>query len=61
LEYFIIIIINYCINIPAYYKYIINAQYNNYITDKGLLEECDKEENVAATGAATTSCLKRGL
>jgi len=57
-----IIIINYCINIRAYYNYTINAQYNNYITYKGLLEECDKEENVAVTvAAATTSCLKRGL
>jgi len=46
-----IIIINYCINILAYYSYIINAQYNNYITDKGLLEECDKEENVTVTVA----------
>jgi len=35
--------------------------YNYYISNKGLIEECDKEENVAVTGAATTSCLKRKL
>ena len=34
-----IFFINYFINILAYYKYIINAHYNNYITDKGLLWE----------------------
>ena len=26
---------------------------------KGLLDECDKEENVEVTWAVTTSCLKR--
>jgi hypothetical protein len=26
-----------------------------------ILEECDKEENMAVTGAVTTSCLKRRL
>jgi len=26
--------------------------------NKGLLEECDKEENMAVTGVATTSFLK---
>ena len=30
----------------------------NVISIKGLLEECDKEETVAVTGAATFSCLK---
>jgi len=30
-----------------------------YIPYKGLLEECDKEENVEVTGTATVSCLKR--
>jgi hypothetical protein len=49
------IIINYCtININ---KYIINSC-NYYISDEGLLEECDKEENLAVTGAVTASCLK---
>jgi hypothetical protein len=37
---------------------IINAQYNYYISNNGLLEECDKEENVEVTGAATASCVK---
>jgi hypothetical protein len=35
--------------------------YNYYIPNKGLLEECDKEENVAVTGAATASCLEGRL
>jgi len=29
--------------------------------DKDLLEKCDKEENMAVTGAATVSCLMRRL
>jgi len=55
-----IIIINYCITIiiKAYYNCIIHIQYNYYISNKGLLEECDKEENVAVNGAVVTSCLK---
>ena len=28
----------------------MNAQYNYCISNKGLLEECDKDENVAVTG-----------
>jgi hypothetical protein len=36
---------------------IINAQKND-ISNKGLLEESDKEEIMAVTGAATASCLK---
>ena len=58
-----IIIINYCIVIiiNAYYNCIIRAKYNYYISNKGLLEECDKEENVAVAGAATASRLKRRL
>ena len=44
------IIINYCIIlINAYYNYIINVYYNYYITNKELLEECDKEGNVEVT------------
>ena len=39
----------------------MNALCNNYMSSKGLLEECDKEENVVATVAATTSCWKRIL
>jgi hypothetical protein len=43
-----IIIINYgLIIINAYYNYIINAYYNYYVSNKDLLEECGKEENVA--------------
>ena len=37
-----IIIINYCI--------IINAQYNYYISNKGLFDKCGKEQNVAVIG-----------
>jgi len=58
------IISNYCIIIiiNAYYNYcIINASYNYYISHEFLPEECDQEENVEVTGAATTSCLKRRL
>jgi hypothetical protein len=32
-----------------------------YIYNKDLLEECDKEENVAVTGAAAASYLKTKL
>jgi hypothetical protein len=32
-----------------------------YISNKTLLEECDKEENVAVFGAATTSYPKRRM
>ena len=40
---------------------VINSQYNYIVYNKDLLEENDKEENVAVTGAATVSCLKRIL
>ena len=55
-----IIIINYCviiIIINAYYKYVINAPQNYYISNKGLFEEWDKEK-VEVTVAAITSCSK---
>ena len=39
-----IIIINYLIIINKYYKYTINAQKNYYMSNNGLLEECDKEK-----------------
>jgi len=32
-----------------------------YNFNKGLLEECNKEENVEVSGAATASCLKGKL
>jgi len=57
-----IIIINCCIIISnAYYNGIINSRYNCYISNKCLLGECNKEENLEVTGAATASCLKRRL
>jgi hypothetical protein len=31
------------------------------VSNKDLLEECDKEENLEVTGAAATSCVKRRL
>jgi len=41
---------------------IINILYNNYIYNKGLLEECSTEENVRVIRAATTIySLKRRL
>jgi hypothetical protein len=40
-----------------YNEFIVLLLY--YISKKGLLEECDKEENVEVTVAAATSCLKR--
>ena len=36
--------------INKYFNYIIGAWYNNYISNEGLLEEWDKEENLEATG-----------
>jgi len=30
-----------------------------YISNKGLLEECDKVGNLEVIGAAATSCLER--
>ena len=32
---------------------------NNFISNKGLVEECDKEEYMEVIGADNTSCLKR--
>ena len=40
---------------------VINALYNYCISNKSLLEECDKKQNVAVTGTATVSCFKRIL
>ena len=42
-------------------NYVTNTLYNYYISNKDLLEECDKEDNVSVTGAVITSCLKRRL
>jgi len=37
---------------------MINS-YKYYTSNKGLLEECGKEENLAVTGAATAFCFKK--
>ena len=42
-----------------YIIFINKCMYNYYISNKGFLQECDKEENVAVTGAATNFRLKR--
>jgi hypothetical protein len=53
-------VVAWCLNhcVTARPNYIINTQCNYYISKKCLLEECDKEENVAVTWAATVSCWK---
>jgi hypothetical protein len=56
-----IIIINYRIIIINTYNYTINALYDYYVPNIGLLKECNKEPNVAVTGATTASCFKRRL
>ena len=43
------------------YHYIINSQHNSCISNGGLLEEYDKEQNMAVTVAAAASCLNRRL
>jgi len=49
-------IINYCIIINnAFYNYVY---YSYYISNKRLLKECDKEEYLKITGAASTLSLK---
>jgi len=53
INYSSIIIIITHVTILLYNKFIIQLLY--YISNKGLLEECDKEENVAVTVAATAS------
>ena len=40
---------------------MINSHYNIYISDKGLVEECDEEENLATSGAASASCWRGRL
>jgi hypothetical protein len=53
--------INYCIVIiKTYHNYTING-YNYCISNKVLLKECYKRENVEVTGAVATSCMKRKL
>ena len=56
------IIINYCIIINnVYYNCIINSYYSYYISNRGLLGECVKEEHLVVNGVASTSCLKSTL
>jgi hypothetical protein len=38
---------------------IINYYY--YVSNKVLLKDCDKDENVGVTGAVAASCLKRNF
>jgi len=40
---------------------MINAHYNYHISNKSLLKECEKEENLEVTGVVSTSCSKRRL
>jgi len=55
------IVINFCIIIiNSYYDFVIIA-WNNYISNKYLLEVWDKEENVAVTVAASASSFNRRL
>jgi len=45
-----------------YYNYTISAECNFDKYNKGLFEECGKEENVEVTGAAAAAhCLPREL
>jgi len=58
-----IITINYCIIIiDAHCISVINASCHYYISNKGLLEECDMEKkNWEVTRAAAISCFRRCL
>jgi len=38
----------------VYYNYIINEYYNYSVSNKSLLEDCDKEENVKVRDASTS-------
>jgi len=42
---------------PNPWMMMINAQENYYISNKGLLKECDKEEDVEVTAGDATSSL----
>jgi hypothetical protein len=62
LRYSITIIINYCnIIVIIYAHYTVKANNNNYISNKGLFEEGDKEENLEVSGVPTTSRLTKGM
>jgi len=57
------IVINFLIKICviAYHNdnIIITSLYNYFISNRVLLDECDKEENLQVTGANITSCMLR--
>ena len=55
----IIIIIN--ITVACFNDVIKTYDNNYYIYNKSFFEECDKEENVEVTVAATASCLERRM
>jgi hypothetical protein len=40
---------------------VMPSKFFCYISNKGLIEEWDKEENLAVTGAIATPCLNRRL
>jgi len=46
---------------PGLYRDSFTFFYDYYISNEGLMEECDREESVAVTGAAATSCLKQKI
>ena len=55
-----IIIVTYCIIInDAHYSSVINAYCHYYISNKGLLEECNIKKKLEVTRAATVSCFRR--
>ena len=57
-----LIIVNHAIIIiNTYYNYSISTQYNCYVSNKGPLEKCDKEDQMAITVAAAASCFKSRL
>jgi len=61
LETFIIIINYFIIITNTHYKYIIYLLRSIFFmlySNKGLLEECDKEENDTVTVAGVACCLK---
>ena len=57
------VIISFCINIiiNAYCNdnFLNNSLYRYCISDRVLMDECDKEENLEVTGVAITTCLTR--
>ena len=52
-------LINIIINAHNNNNFIINSLYNYFISNRVLLDECDKEENVQVTEANITFCVLR--